>query len=76
MMPRYWDAHSDRDFEDPFGDARDDFEDDGPDPSEECGRWRNGKLAPESECLSAGTEFCLMECPMHSVSLGAERGRR
>lgn len=38
--------------------------DDGPWPEEECGRWRNGTLARIAECLSAGTEFCQIECPM------------
>ncbi len=33
------------------------------DPGEECGRWRNGELAPYYECLQAGTEFCDWECP-------------
>ena len=30
-------------------------------PGEECGRWRNGKLA--QYCAKAGTEECDFECP-------------
>jgi hypothetical protein len=42
-------------------DAEMDFEDDGPEPGEECGRWRNGKL--DKYCTKAGTEECDFECP-------------
>jgi hypothetical protein len=31
------------------------------DSGEDCGRWRNGRLVPD--CLSAGTEYCMFECP-------------
>lgn len=30
-------------------------------PGEECGRWRNGRLA--RYCAKAGTEECDFECP-------------
>lgn len=36
-------------------------EDDGPEPGEECGRWRNGRLG--QYCTRAGTEECDFECP-------------
>lgn len=41
----------------------DDFADelDGPEPGEECGRWRNGRL--DRYCTKAGTEECDFECP-------------
>lgn len=32
-----------------------------------CGRWRNGRLAPQGECLLAGTEDCDWECPYRSL---------
>ena len=35
--------------------------DDKLEPGEECGRWRNGKLA--QYCAKAGTEECDFECP-------------
>lgn len=62
-MAGWYNAHSDLEGID-LGDDRDEFEDDGPSPEEECGRWRNGKLAPVNDCLSAGSEFCQIECPM------------
>jgi hypothetical protein len=31
------------------------------DPSEECGRWINGRL--DGSCTLAGTEFCDWDCP-------------
>lgn len=34
---------------------------DGPEPGEECGRWRNSRLA--QYCAKAGTEECDFECP-------------
>lgn len=49
-------------------DDRDKFDPDGPIAEEECGRWRNTKLAPVSECLSAGTEFCQIECPLRGAA--------
>lgn len=36
-------------------------DEDGPDPGEECGRWRNGRLG--QYCAKAGTEECDFECP-------------
>jgi len=36
-------------------------DEDGPEPGEECGRWRNGKLG--QYCAKAGTEECDFECP-------------
>ena len=40
----------------------DDYEElDGPEPGEECGRWRNGVLG--KYCLKAGSEECDFECP-------------
>jgi hypothetical protein len=30
---------------------------------EECGRWRNGRLAPLGHCTKAGSEECDWECP-------------
>lgn len=47
---------------------RDYFEDDeledeeDHDDSEDCGRWRNGRLS--DQCLLAGTEWCDWECPI------------
>jgi hypothetical protein len=46
-------------------DARDDFEDDGPMPGEECGRWSNGRLG--QYCAKAGSEECDFECPYRDV---------
>lgn len=40
---------------------RDDFEEDGPEPGEECGRWGNGRLT--HSCSKAGSEECDFECP-------------
>lgn len=34
---------------------------DGPEPGDECGRWRDGKLSPH--CTKAGSEECDFECP-------------
>lgn len=42
-------------------DMADVFDDDGPHPGEECGRWRNGRLS--RYCAKAGTEECDFECP-------------
>ena len=39
------------------------IEDDESDAGEECGRWRNGRLGPWTDCLMAGTEFCDFDCP-------------
>lgn len=47
---------------DPSDDDRDACTEDGPEPGEECGRWRNGTLAPVGQCLAAGTEDCQF-CP-------------
>jgi hypothetical protein len=38
----------------------DDFEENGPEPGEECGRWDNGKLM--QYCTKAGSEECDFEC--------------
>lgn len=38
-----------------------DDDEDGPEPGDECGRWRNGRLA--RYCTKAGTEECDFECP-------------
>lgn len=46
-------------------DPRDDFEEDGPEPGEECGRWINGILT--SSCTKAGSEECDFECPHRST---------
>ena len=46
------------DFDYPDGDG---FEEDGPYPGEECGRWINGKLG--RYCTKAGSEECDWECP-------------
>jgi hypothetical protein len=45
----------------PLGDQRDTFDDDGPQPGEECGRWSNGRLG--QFCAKAGSEECDFECP-------------
>lgn len=37
------------------------MEEEGPNPGDECGRWRNGKLS--QYCAKAGTEECDFECP-------------
>jgi hypothetical protein len=42
-------------------DPRDPFDNDGPEPGEECGRWSNGRLS--GSCALAGTEECDSECP-------------
>lgn len=70
-MPRlgYWNAHSDRDFEDNYEPPEEDDGDDEYDESEECGRWRNGSLV--DHCLSAGTEWCDWICPMRRTGTGA-----
>lgn len=47
-----------------YDDPRDDFEDDGTDAGEECGRWTNGRLTPY--CRKAGSEECDWECPYRS----------
>lgn len=39
----------------------DEWEEDGPDPGEECGRWINGRLS--KSCSKAGSEECDFECP-------------
>ena len=44
-----------------YYDAYADWDDDGPEPGEECGRWRNGHL--DRYCLKAGSEECEFECP-------------
>lgn len=38
---------------------------DGPEPGEECGRWRNGRLG--QFCAKAGTEECDFECPYRTT---------
>lgn len=38
----------------------------------ECGRWRNGRLAPD--CLSAGTEYCMFDCPFLTAIKRARDG--
>lgn len=42
-----------------------DDEDDGMDFV--CGRWRNGRLAPQSDCMHAGTEECDWDCPYREL---------
>lgn len=39
----------------------DEWEEDGPEPGEECGRWINGRLG--RHCSKAGSEECDFECP-------------
>ena len=47
------------DYDEPYDD-----EPDGPEPGEECGRWRNGRLS--QYCTKAGSEECDFECPYRS----------
>lgn len=55
-MPREWTQDEiDADMESSA------MDDDGPEPGEECGRWRNGRLS--QYCLKAGSEECDFECP-------------
>lgn len=42
-----------------------DEEEDGPEPGEECGRWRDGALT--KSCSKAGTEECDFECPYRAT---------
>ena len=51
-------ARVDFDYPDETGDG---FEEDGPYPGEECGRWNNGKFM--QYCPKAGSEECDWECP-------------
>lgn len=44
-----------------------DDDEDGAEPGDECGRWRDGKLAPMSRCLKLGTEECDWECPYREI---------
>jgi hypothetical protein len=37
------------------------YQEDGPEPGEECGRWSNGRLT--AYCSKAGSEECDFECP-------------
>lgn len=39
----------------------DDYQEDDPEPGEECGRWANGRLT--HSCSKAGSEECDFECP-------------
>lgn len=38
----------------------DNYDEDGPEPGDECGRWNNGKLM--QYCTKAGSEECDFEC--------------
>jgi hypothetical protein len=71
-MLGYWNAHSDRDW---GGEEweRDHEDEEEYDDSEECGRWRNGKLV--TQCESAGTEWCDWICPI-GLPHRAKRARR
>jgi hypothetical protein len=55
------------------GDENDYDDDAGPeeqyDPTDDCGRWENGRLRPAYYCGLAGTEFCDFECPLRHDAL-------
>lgn len=63
-MTGYWNAHSDRDWQDGDGEWHSDPDEpeEEYDESEDCGRWDNGRL--DDQCSLAGTEWCDWQCPI------------
>jgi hypothetical protein len=55
-----------------YDETSDDFDEDGYDPGEECGRWDNGRLT--YSCSKAGSEECDWECP-HRATLYKRKTR-